>query len=54
MEEEAQQAITRLEVSNEQVHSGLIELLFLVQDLKQKVDKMEEWYERTNTGRTKE
>lgn len=45
MEEETQQAINRLEATNEEVHSALIELLMLVQELKTKVEKLEKWYD---------
>ena len=44
VEEETQQAITRLEVSNEQVHSALIELLMVVQELKDKIEELEKNY----------
>lgn len=45
MEKETQEAVNRLELTNEQVHSALIELLMLVQELKVKVDNLEKWYD---------
>lgn len=44
----------RIEKTQEDINSALVELLMLVQELKQKIEILEEWYERRNKGRTEE
>ena len=44
----------RLEQKAEDINSALVELLMIVQELQNKINKLEEWYARTHNTETED